>query len=135
MAKEGAARKHLVARSWKHVRNADINISSPSSTAVYYVEYLNPFNNDSCAVVNGDPGCSFVVCVAHSSVWPATCNKCVINTAQMQTYPGIPGVRSMGLVSLYTHSLIIIGIGIDFDTVNTLVMYFPIFICNREDIE
>ena len=67
--------------------------------------------------------------------WPATCNKCVINTAQMQTYPGIPGVRSMGLVSLYTHSLIIIGIGIDFDTVNTLVMYFPIFICNREDIE
>ena len=51
------------------------------------------------------------------------------------SYPGIPRVRSVGLLSLYTHSLIIIGIGIHFDTVNTLVMYFPIFICNREDIE
>ena len=65
MAKEGAARKHLVARSGKLVRNADVNISSSSSIATSSVEYLNPFNNDSCAVVNGDPGCSVVVCVAH----------------------------------------------------------------------
>ena len=65
MAKEVTARKHLIARSWKLVRNADVNISSSISTAVSSVDYLNPFDNDSCAVVNGDPGCSVVVCVAH----------------------------------------------------------------------
>ena len=68
MAKEGAARKHLIARSWKLVRNADVNISSSSSRAIISVENLNPFNNDSCAVVNGDPGCSFVLCVADCTV-------------------------------------------------------------------
>ena len=65
MAKEGAARKHLIARSWKLVRNADVNISSSISTAVSSVDYLNPFDNDSSAIVNGDPGCSVVFCVAH----------------------------------------------------------------------
>ena len=63
MAKDGVARKHLAARSWKLVRNADGNISSSLSTAVSG-EYLNPFNNDSFDVVNGDPGCSVVLCVA-----------------------------------------------------------------------
>ena len=74
MAKEVTARKHLAARSWKLVRNADVDISSSLSTAVCSVEYLNPFNHDSCAVVYGDPGCSFVVCVAE-------CTACVsVNT-------------------------------------------------------
>ena len=74
MAKEGAARKHLIARSWKFVRNADVNISSSKSTAVCSVEYLNPFNNDSIAVVNGDPGFGVMVCVAE-------CTACVsVNT-------------------------------------------------------
>ena len=68
MAKEGAARKHLIARSWKLVRNADVNILSSLSTAVYSVEYVNPFNADSCAVVNGDPGCSVFLCVAVPAV-------------------------------------------------------------------
>ena len=81
MAKEGAARKHLIARSWKLVRNADVNISSSISTAVYSVEYLNPFNNDSCAVVNGDPGCSFSVCVADSTVGQCGHWRCIsVNT-------------------------------------------------------
>ena len=64
MAKEVTARKHLIARGWKLIRNADINISSSISTAVSSVDYLNPFDNDSCAVVNGDPGCRFVCCGA-----------------------------------------------------------------------
>ena len=61
MAKKGAARKHLAARSWKLVRNADVDISSPISTAVCSVEYFNPLNKGTCAVVNGDPGCCVVV--------------------------------------------------------------------------
>ena len=65
ITKEGAARKHLIARSWKLIRNADVDISRSISTAVCSVKYINPFNHDSCAVVNGDPGCSVVVCVAH----------------------------------------------------------------------
>ena len=71
MPQQGAARKHLAARSWKLVRNADVDISSPISTAVCSVEYLNPFYNDSCVVVNGDPGCCVVVGVgrADSTMW------------------------------------------------------------------
>ena len=78
-AKEGAARKHLAARSWKFVRNADVDISSATSTAVCPVEYLNPFNDDSCLVVNGDPGCCVVVgqSGADPTVWQGVHWNCV----------------------------------------------------------
>ena len=57
MAKEGATRKHLAGRSWKFVRNADVNILSPTSTAAMHsVEHLNPFDGDCLPVVNGNPG-------------------------------------------------------------------------------
>ena len=83
MAKEGAARKHLAARSWKLVRNADVDISSPISTAVCSVEYLNPFYNDSCVVVNGDPGCCVVVGVGRADSTVRQCGhwNCIsVNT-------------------------------------------------------
>ena len=64
MAKEVAARKHLAARSWKLIRNADINIFSSSSTALTSVENLHPLDSDSGAVVNGKPGCRLMVRVA-----------------------------------------------------------------------
>ena len=57
MAKQAAARKHLgAARSWKLIRNANINVSRSIPTAVTSIEKLNPSNTDCCAVVDGDPG-------------------------------------------------------------------------------
>ena len=67
MAKEVAARKHLAARSWKLIRNADINIFSSSSTALTSVENLHPLDSDCGAVVNGKPGCWFILCVTKIS--------------------------------------------------------------------
>ena len=64
MAKQGAARKHLTARSWKFIRNADVNISSSEPTACATVEKLNPLDGDRCAEVDGNPGCRFALCVA-----------------------------------------------------------------------
>ena len=88
MAKQGAARKHLTARSWKFIRNADVNISSSISIRAISVEYLNPFNNDSCAVVNGDPGFSFaVLCVADSTEWHCGHWRCIsVNTVACSIY-------------------------------------------------
>ena len=64
-AKEGAARKHLAARSWKLIRNTDINISSSTSTALTSVENLHPLDADSGAVVNGKPGFGLMLGMAH----------------------------------------------------------------------
>ena len=64
MAKEGATRKHLAARSWKLVCDADVNISSSEPTACATVEKLNPLDGDRCAEVDGNPGCRFALCVA-----------------------------------------------------------------------
>ena len=69
MAKEGAARKHLFGRSWKLIRNADVNILSSKSIAIEPIEKLNPFNKDHCAVVNSDPGCSIVQNVVSVAVY------------------------------------------------------------------
>ena len=66
MSEEGATRKHLATRSWKLVRNVDINIFSPVSTAVDSVENLYSLDSDCFAIVDGNPWCSFIeVCVAH----------------------------------------------------------------------
>ena len=64
MSKECATRKHLAARSWKLVRNADINIFSSVSTAVDSVENLYSLDSDCFAIVDGNPWCTFIVCVA-----------------------------------------------------------------------
>ena len=77
MAEESAAKEHLAARSWKLVRNADINISSPSSTACDSVENLDPVDGDCFAVVNSNPGCTFIVCMAHIRTMPSIWTLCV----------------------------------------------------------
>ena len=59
MAEQGAARKHPTARSWKIIRNADINISSSLPTASVSGEDLNPLDGDSGAVVDSKPWCRF----------------------------------------------------------------------------
>ena len=64
MAKEGAAREHLDSRGRKLIRDADIDILSSRPTAINSVEYFNSLNADHSSVVNGNPGCSVVVCVA-----------------------------------------------------------------------
>ena len=69
MAKEVAARKHLAARSWKLVRNTDVNISGSIPTAVTSVEKLNSFNCDFFAVVDGQPGFSFIFCLAQIRIF------------------------------------------------------------------
>ena len=71
-AKKGAARKHLSARSWKFIRNADINILSSISTASTSVENLHPLDGDCSAVVNGNPGCWLLLCVAKISAFRAS---------------------------------------------------------------
>ena len=71
-AKKGAARKHLPARSWKFIRDADINILSSISTASTSVENLHPFDGDCSAVVNGNPGCWLLLCVAKISAFRAS---------------------------------------------------------------
>ena len=65
MAKKGATRKNLAVRGWKLVGNADIDISSPISTASASVENLDPLDGDRGAVVNGNPGKTATVCVAY----------------------------------------------------------------------
>ena len=65
MSEEGATRKHLATRRWKLVRNADINIFSSVSTAVDSVENLYSLDSDCFAIVDGNPWCTFIVCVAH----------------------------------------------------------------------
>ena len=69
MAKEVAARKHLAARSWKLVRYADVNISGSFRTAVMSVEKLYSFDCDLFTVVNGQPGCRFIFCVAEVGIF------------------------------------------------------------------
>ena len=59
MAEEGAARKHLIGRSGKLVRDANVNILSSLRTAVASTENLNHLYGDYSAIVNGDPGCIF----------------------------------------------------------------------------
>ena len=75
MAKQAAARKHLgAARSWKLIRNANINVSRSIPTAVTSIEKLNPSNTDCCAIVDGDPGQSVAKCVAKVCVlWVSLC--------------------------------------------------------------
>ena len=68
MAKEDAARKHLAARSWKFVRYADVNISGSFPTAVMSVEKLYSFDCDLFTVVDGQPGCRFISCVAQIGI-------------------------------------------------------------------
>ena len=65
MAKEGATRKHLIARSWKLVCNPDVNVPSSPPTATPSVEYLNSLDDDSGAIVDGNPGFFVMFCVAH----------------------------------------------------------------------
>ena len=64
MSEAGATRKHLATRRWKLVRNADINIFSSVSTAVDSVENLYSLDSDCFAIVDGNPGCRFLFCVA-----------------------------------------------------------------------
>ena len=64
VAEEVATREHLATRGWKLVRNADINIHSPLSTACDSVEKLNSVDGDCSAIVDGNPGCAFLFCVA-----------------------------------------------------------------------
>ena len=64
VAKEVTSRKHVNARSWKLIRNADVNISSSIPAALTSVEDLNPLDGDRSAVVDGNPGCRFLFCVA-----------------------------------------------------------------------
>ena len=64
VAEEVATREHLPTRGWKLVRNADINIHSPLSTACDSVENLDSVDGDCPAVVDGNPGCFFLFCLA-----------------------------------------------------------------------
>ena len=66
-AKKGAARKHLAARSWKLIQNADVNISSSLPTAFASVENLNSLDGDCGAIVDGNPGGRLSLCVAHQA--------------------------------------------------------------------
>ena len=62
MTEEGSARKHPIASSGKLVRYANVNISSSRPTATSPIEKLYSFDNDSCAVVNRDPGICVFSC-------------------------------------------------------------------------
>ena len=65
MAKEGAARKHLIARSGKLVRNANVNFSSSRPTAITCpIDKQDHFNDDILAIVNCDPGMFVCFCGA-----------------------------------------------------------------------
>ena len=46
----------LISRSWKGIRNKDVDISSSTPAVFDPVEDFNSFNIDLLAVVNGDPG-------------------------------------------------------------------------------
>ena len=72
MAKEGTSRKHVNSRSWKLIRNADVNISSSIPAALTSVEDLNPLDGDRSAVVDGNPGCRFLFSVADEPPTPGT---------------------------------------------------------------
>ena len=62
VAKEGATRKHQIARSWKLIRNADKNIpSSQFEPLCASVENLNFLNGDCCSIVNGNPRQRFIL--------------------------------------------------------------------------
>ena len=62
MTEQGSAGIHLVARTRKLIRNADIDITSSIPTATETIENLNGFNNDSCAVIDGNPRRPFTIC-------------------------------------------------------------------------
>ena len=53
MTQQVAARKPLAARSWKLIRDTDINIFCIGPTAVASIKNFHPFNIDCCSVVNG----------------------------------------------------------------------------------
>ena len=65
VAKENTSREHLAARSRKLIWDAHVDIPSSISAATFSVEELHPCDCDLSAVVDGKPGCTFVVCVAH----------------------------------------------------------------------
>ena len=67
MAKDRAARKHLIARNGKLVRNVNVNFLSSRPTATFPIDKLDPFNDDFFAVVNCDPGMFVCFCGAHCS--------------------------------------------------------------------
>ena len=95
MAKEGAARKHLIARSGKLVRNANVNFSSSRPTAITCpIDKQDHFNDDILAIVNCDPGMfvcfcgaqcacvsvnAFVSCVARPIGWLGGSHRLQLN--------------------------------------------------------
>ena len=90
MAEEVAAREHLATRSWKLVRNADINISRPVSTACDSVENLDSVDGDCFAVVDGNPGCTFLVCVAHiTNLITTSVRACCVSINALSCYESI----------------------------------------------
>ena len=69
MAEKGAPRKHLAARNWKLVGNADKHIFSPGSTAVGSVENYDSLDGDCFAVVDGNPWYTIIVRMAHVTIF------------------------------------------------------------------
>ena len=90
MAEEVATGEHLASRSWKLIGNADINIHSPISTPWDSVENLDYVDGDSLAVINGNPGCTFCVCVAyHITATPKIRAFVSVNTVACSKLVGI----------------------------------------------
>ena len=91
VSEEGATREHPAARDWKLIRNADINISSPVSTARDAVENLNCRDGYCPTVVDCKPGRTFLVCVAHIPKYQinSIINACCVSIDALGCYESV----------------------------------------------